>query len=208
MSPFTRYRLNLPALLAVSLLGAAASGCAPVVVAGAAGAGAGAVAYQERSFEDAVDDAQIRLEINHYWFQESEDLYREVQLQVQDGRVLLSGIVPDPETRVNAVRLAWKAEGVREVINEIQVTDQSGVVDYARDTWISTQLKAKLLVDRDVLSINYSVETVNGTVYLIGIAQSEAELELVTAHARTIEDVKRVVSHVVLKDDSRRPATP
>ena len=63
-------------------------------------------------------------------------------------------------------------------------------------------------MDGDVLSINYSVETVNGTVYLIGIAQDEAELVRVIEHARGIEDVKRVVSHVVLKDDRRRPVTP
>ena len=68
--------------------------------------------------------------------------------------------------------------------------------------------RGKLLVDSDVLSINYSVETVNGTVYLLGIAQDEAELARVTEHARSIEDVKRVVSHVVLKDDRHRPVTP
>ena len=94
------------------------------------------------------------------------------------------------------------------MINEIQVTDESGILDYARDTWISAQLKGRLLVDGDVLSINYGVETVNGTVYLIGIAQSEAELARVIEHARGIEDVKRVVSHVVVKDDPNRPVTP
>ena len=59
-----------------------------------------------------------------------------------------------------------------------------------------------------MLSINYSVETVNGTVYLLGIAQDEAELVRVIEHARGIEDVKQVVSHVVVKDDPRRPVTP
>ncbi len=53
-------------------------------------------------------------------------------------------------------------------------------------------------------SVNYNVETVNGVVYLFGIASSQQELEQVTTLARTIDGVRRVVSHVMLKDDSRR----
>ncbi len=97
------------------------------------------------------------------------------------------------------MRLAWQAEGVKEVINEIQVTDRGGLVDYARDTWISAQLTTKLLLDKAIKAINYNVETVNGVVYMIGIAQDQAELERATNHARTIPNVAKVVSHVRLK---------
>ena len=196
------------AAAAVLLLagGLGLSGCVELLVGAAATTGLAIV--EERSVGDAVDDLTTRAELNQLFFEDDVDLYRDVSFSVIEGRVLLKGSVSTPEDRVRALRIAWQAGGVREVINEIQVTDESGILDYARDTWISTQLKGKLLVDTDVLSINYSVETVNGTVYVIGIAQDEAELERVVEHARTIEDVKRVVSHVVMKDDSSRPATP
>ena len=196
------------AAAAVLLLagGLGLSGCVELLVAAAATTGLAIV--EERSVGDAVDDLTTRAELNQLFFEDDVDLYRDVSFSVIEGRVLLKGSVPTPEARIRALRIAWQAGGVREVINEIQVTDESGILDYARDTWISTQLKGKLLVDTDVLSINYSVETVNGTVYVIGIAQDEAELERVVEHARTIEDVKRVVSHVVMKDDPSRPATP
>jgi osmotically-inducible protein OsmY len=87
------------------------------------------------------------------------------------------------------------------VLNEIQVTDQGGLVNFARDTWVTTQLRSKLLLDKNVRAINFNVETVNGVVYLIGIAQDQAELERVTNHARTITNVVKVVSHARLKDD-------
>ena len=193
----------LSALLAGSL---ALSGCTELIVGTAATTGV-AIA-EERSVGDAVDDLTIRAELNHLFFQDDVELYQNVSFSVFEGRVLLKGSVPTPEARIHALRVAWQAAGVREVINELQVTDEGGVLDYARDTWISAQLKGRLLVDGDVLSINYSVETVNGTVYLIGIAQDEAELVRVMEHARGIEDVKRVVSHVVVKDDRRRPVTP
>lgn len=195
--------IALALLLAGSL---SLSGCAELLIGAAATTGI-AVA-EERSVGDAVDDLTIRGELNHLFFQDDIELFADVSFSVIEGRVLIKGSVPTPDDRVRALRLAWQAAGVREVINELQVADDSGILDYARDTWISAQLKGTLLVDGDVLSINYSVETVNGTVYLLGIAQDEAELARVTEHARSIENVKRVVSHVVLKDDRHRPVTP
>ncbi len=178
--------------------------CTATGLAVGAGASAGVAAAQERGFKGAMFDTEIRLQINHLWFQESASLYAAVNLQVQEGRVLLTGGVPDPETRLSAVRLAWQAPGVREVINEIEVDDTSTLVDAARDEWISTRLKAKLLVDREVSSINYSIETVNASIYLIGVAQDQAELDRVIAHAKNISYVRRVVSYVRLKDDPAR----
>jgi osmotically-inducible protein OsmY len=192
------------AVLIVGTLGL--SGCVGLAVTGATTAGT--TIAQERSVGDAFDDFTIRTELNQLFFDDDLDLYQDVSFGVVEGRVLLKGAVPKPEDRIQAVQLAWKAGGVREVINELQVTDEGGIVNFARDTWISTQLKSKILFDSDILSLNYNVETVNGTVYLLGIAQNDTELAKVTGHARTIANVKRVVNHVVLKGDARRQATP
>lgn len=173
--------------------------CSPVGMAVGAGATAGIVVAQERSVGDAIDDFSIKAEINHLLFQKSEKLFVAVSTDVVEGRVLLTGHVPAPEDRVEAVRLAWQARGVREVLNELQVTDKGGLTDYMRDVRISTELRARILFDRDIQAINYNVETVNGVIYLIGIAQDRAELERVMAHARTIPYVERIVSHVRLK---------
>jgi osmotically-inducible protein OsmY len=173
-------------------------GCAPAIV--GVGASAGVAAAQERGFQGAMNDTEIRLQINDLWFKESISLYSKINLQVQEGKVLLTGNVPDPESRLNAVRLAWKANGVREVINEIEVTDESSLTDSAQDIWIATQLKAKLLVDSQVSSINYSIETVNQVIYLMGVAQNQDELDRVIGHAKNISYVRRVVSYVRVKD--------
>ena len=169
---------------------------------------AGLAVAEERSVGDVIDDLTIRAQLNQIFFEDDVDLYRDVSFGVVEGRVLLKGSVPGPEHRIRAIQLAWGAAGVREVINEIQVTDEGGIVDYARDTWISAQLKGRILLDMDIASINYNIETVNGTVYLLGIARDEVELTKVRGHARAIDDVKRVVSHVIMKEDPRRQATP
>lgn len=154
------------------------------------------MAAQERGFQGAMQDTRIRVDINHLWFQASEDLFRSVKLQVQRGRVLVTGNVKDSETRLTAVRLAWQVNGVREVIDEIEVNDKSSVLNYARDQWIITELETVLLVDRDIASINYSVMSVNQVVYLMGLSRSQQELDRVIGHAKDISYVRGVVSYV------------
>jgi osmotically-inducible protein OsmY len=131
-------------------------------------------------------------------------LFGKVSVTVVESRVLLTGAVRADADRDEAARLAWQAEGVREVINEIQVTEGGDLADIGRDVWITTRLRGQILTDREISDINYSIETVNGVVYLMGIAQNDAEIVRVTDHARTISGVRRVVSHVILKTDPRR----
>jgi len=180
----------------------ALQGCVGAAV--GAGATAGVAIAQERSVGAAIDDTTIQLNINSALLQKNEALFRNVGTEVVEGRVLLTGVVLTPEDRIEAGRLAWTVNGVKEVLNEVAVSDKSSVADFAKDSWITAQLRTKLLGDRLVSDINYSIETVNGTIYLMGIAQSEAELERVTGHARTIRGVQRVVSHVRLKTDPAR----
>lgn len=179
------------------------SGCIPVILAGAGTAGT--VAVQERSTGNVVDDAGIKLAIDNQFIQkDSGDILKNVETHVKEGRVLLTGDVDKPESKVEAVKLAWKIKGVKEVMDEIQVNDQTGVWDYAQDGWIASQIRTRLLLEKDLRSVNYNVEAVNGIVYLMGIAQDQTELDKATYIASTTAHVKQVISHVVLKDDQRR----
>ena len=186
-----------------ALLGLLLQGCVGAVV--GAGATAGTAAMEERGISGAVDDTELRLRINALFSSKDERLWRKIGLQVYAGRVLLTGRADTAHMRAEAVRLAWQAKGVKEVINELQIAESGGASGFARDTWISTQLKSRLLFDKRILSINYSVETVNHTVYLIGLAQSREELNRVTNHARTLDYVKKVVNYVKIK---RQPVNP
>ena len=190
-----------PLFTLLSLLALTAC-AAPGIVAGAATAGL-AVA-QERSIGAVIDDTAIELQIQHYLLQASDGLFIRVGVEVHEGRVLLTGIVPTPDDRVEAVRQAWQVNRVLEVINEVQVTNRAGITDYLRDVKITSQLRFQMLRDRDISDVNYTVETVNGIVYLMGIARSRPELDKVTTHARNIAGVQKVISHVRLSGGDRR----
>lgn len=199
--------MRLIKLSVISLSVIALSGCVPLVIGGATETAV--VVAQERSVGNAVDDAAIVLQIkNLYAKQDYKDLLANVEIKVVEGRVLLTGNVDKPDSQIEAVKLAWQIGGVKEVINEVQINDKSGFWNYAKDVWISTQVRTRLLFGKNIRNINYSVITVNQVVYLMGIAQNQEELNRATNVASATSYVQRVVSYVRLKDDPRRGYLP
>ena len=180
----------------------ALSGCSATSVGISAGAATTVAASEERGLTGTVSDTALEAEINALLLQHDFATFRNVGVHAYEGRVLMAGLIETPETRVDAVRLAWRVDGVKEVINEIEVSDGGGAEAYARDVWISTRLRTTLLLDKEIKSINYSVETVSGTVFLIGYARSAEELARVEAHARNLSYVRRVVNYVRVEGES------
>lgn len=123
-----------------------------------------------------------------------------LDVTVRDARALLTGRAGTADERVEAVRLAWQVNGIREIINEISLGDESRLSDRATDAWITAQLRTKLLTDAEITSSNFTIETVNQTVYLLGRARSQVELDRVRTHAGSISRVRQVVSHVVVSN--------
>lgn len=188
--------LTYPCLILCCLSALSLSACTPIGAATGAGAAVGVSAAQEGGIRGTTRDVSIAAQINDLWFKHDIEMFRKLNLTVDQGRVLVTGVVQDPEHRVEAIRLAWQAEGVRQVINEVRVEDSDGIKGYAQDVWISTRLRTAITLDRDIQSLNYTIDTVKGVIYLMGVAQSQDELNQVIEHARTIPNVVRVVSYV------------
>lgn len=193
-------------LVAASLSGLALTACAPVVAIGGGAVVARSVA-QERTTMDALRDTEIKLGLQNRLANYSGELYRDVSVDVVEGRVLLTGSVPRREDKIAASRIAWELEGVAAVEDELVVAEDSGTKAYFTDVRISNALRFALLTDANVSSRNYNVETVDRVVHLTGIAKSQAELDRVIAQAQKIKGVERVVSHVLTIDDPRRVRT-
>lgn len=170
----------------------------PSIVAGVAGGAT--VAVQDRSATQAAKDYATWAKIRHYYIQSGRaGLPTSVNVEVVENRVHLTGKVPVPESRIEAARLAWQADGVSAVTNDIIVNDVSSLTNYTLDKWIFTQVKSRLLLERYVRSVNYSIEVVNATVYVMGIALNAAELDRVAHVIRSIRGVKNVVIHARIK---------
>ena len=182
--------------MAVALVILALAGCAGVVIGG--GGAVGTAAYQERGVLGVARDIATATRMRTNLLNAGEDFITGVGVEVYEGRLLLTGTLPNEGMQAETVSMAWKTEGVKDVINEIQ-TGTSSLRDLAKDSWITTQLHSKITLDKKILAINYSIETVNRVIYMIGIAQNQAELDRVVAHAKNISYVKRIINHVRVK---------
>ena len=179
------------------------NGCGGIII--GAGATAGVAAYSERGIEQAGRDLKHATQIRANFLTGNSNIAVNVGIEVYEGRALLTGLVDTEEMRADAVKMAWAVTGLKDVINEIQLKSEQGVVEFVHDTWITTQLQAQMTFDEDILAINYVIETVNGTIYLIGIAISQDELDRVIAKARNIERVRKVTSHVRVMEGTETP---
>ena len=193
---FSFYRRIVAVVAMVVLAAGALGGCAGVVIGG--GAAVGTAAYQERGVRGVARDLATATKLRTKLLDAGEAYVTDVGIEVYEGRVLLTGTLEKEPMRAAAVKLAWKTEGVKDVINEIQI-GQSSLRDIARDSWITAQLKTKITFDKKILAINFSIETVNGIVYLIGIAQDQGELDRILAHGRGVDYVRQIISHVRAK---------
>ena len=175
------------------------SGCAPIIIGG--GALVGTLATRDKGVTGTVSDTQISAALKGRIYSHSSDLYAKIGINVQNGEVLLTGSVPTAEWQADAERIAWEVNGVKQVLNQIEVSEGGGIGSMAKDSAITTQVKSRLLFDGSIRSLNYSIKTVGGVVYIMGDAQSQEELNLVSEHASKISGVQKVVNYARVKGE-------
>ena len=157
------------------------------------------VSQEERSIGEFVDDAIIKTVIKNTYFDQSENLFFNIDVEVSQGRVLLTGTVENIDLKIEATRIAWGVDGVKTVINEIQISNTDSILNFADDLVISTKILGKLMLEEEINSLNYNIETVNKLVYIIGIARTEKERELVISIARDVYGVEEVIDYINIK---------
>jgi osmotically-inducible protein OsmY len=197
----TRRLIPLSTILLLLLAATGLSGCATAVL----GVGTAAVAASttEKGLTTSVNDAAIVTKIKDRFIQSNFSLVTAADVSVNDGSVLMTGKVKTPEEKVQATRIAWEIKGVREVVNELQISDTSSLKDLAKDLAASATLRGKLIADGDISSLNFNIDVVNGTIYLSGIAADAAEMNRVVAHAQEVRFTRKVVNYIMLSTDKR-----
>src|SRR6266853_6758411 len=197
--------LKLGLCLAMLMLPLALGGCAGALLVGGLGgvAGGGYAAAQERGVGGAVSDLQIETTIESAFAAIDPGLKDGVTTTVYQGRVLLAGTVATPQMKTRAVEVASRVSGIKALYDNIEVAPPRAAWDATKDAWITARIRSELMLDLDIRSANYTIDTQKGSVYLIGSARTQAELQRATRIAQYIPGVKRVVSYVEL-----RPGAP
>ncbi len=172
--------------------------CSQVIVGGATSTSM--IIVQERSSKQAAIDILIKAKIEEAMFSNDYDkLFSKVRVIVYEGRVLLVGTVVEESIKETANQISWNTKNVNEVANYITI-GKNDLIDYVKDTRISLELRAKMLTDKEVSEVNFSVTTENRILYLVGVAQNNKELNKVIEHASNIAGVKKIVNLIKLKN--------
>ncbi|MDV7339906.1 BON domain-containing protein [Terasakiella sp. A23] len=189
----------IPRFFALLLVSFTLISCTPIGMLVTAGTTAGSMAMEERGLDGAANDYSLKADILGNWTGENLSYASDLTVIVYNGKAMVAGSVESDEERARAIDLAWQVEGIKEVYNEIILSDESDVQNFAHDTWISAKLYTATTFDPQLMEINYKYTVQGGTVYVTGMAQSKAELERFIAHAKSMPYVQKVVSHVELK---------
>ena len=188
------------ALLCALSLPFGLGGCAVAVIGGmAAAGGAGYEAAQERGVAGSFHDVETKTELQSALLDANPALPTLLTVTVYDHRVLLTGRVPNPEMKAQARQIASARPGVRAVYDEIEVGPGPNGIAEAQDAWITARLRSELVLDANIRSGNFTIDTADGSVYLIGTARSQGEIERATQIARYVPGVKRVVSYMDIR---------
>jgi osmotically-inducible protein OsmY len=179
----------------------ALGGCAGALVVGglAAAGGAGYEAASERGVNGSYSDYSIKSGIENAWNNAGPDFFNDFSVTVYDRDALLTGDARDEGTKQRAFELASQIPGIQHIYNEVEVASAQNGWDSAQDAWISAQLRKDLILEQGVRSDNYTIETANSSIYLMGSARSQEELDKATYLARYVPGVRRVVSYVEIR---------
>ena len=134
----------------------------------------------------------------------TEKKYFLLQVEVIDGRIFLTGKVNDPEEKIKITKLAWETKGVRSVKNAIKIKGNSSFKRTAKDILITSQLRSALIFNKKTKARNYTLETIDGKVYIFGIAMDKQEKKEVIDEANKIYDVQEVIPSIYLVSELSR----
>ncbi|WP_410526026.1 BON domain-containing protein [Rickettsia endosymbiont of Polydrusus tereticollis] len=190
-------------ILIIMFLSLTLSGCLPAIF--TAATTTGIAASKDQPMSETINDAKISAAIKTALIKNNfKELGAKIKVEVSQARVLFTGNIEKEEDALKAIEIAWNQKGVKEVINELKVNKKSNhfdLVQYTRDSLITTQIKTKTLVRKDIKFANYTVLTVNNIVYLFGVARSEEELAKISAISSKIKGVEKVVCYVKIMDN-------
>ena len=175
--------------------------CAPLI--GAAGIASLSSASKEKGLGDSITDTIISTKISNKIFKYNPDLIKDTRVFVNNGSVLLTGKVKKPENKIELTKIIWKIKGVREVNNEVQIIDVSSIKNIARDLASLGEIRARILTNKKINSLNFSIDVVNDIAYLSGIAENDEEMKLVKDNAASARFIKTVFNFIILNTDLR-----
>jgi osmotically-inducible protein OsmY len=167
---------------------------------------------EDRAVDDQVTDTKIGASLVSALSSKDSNLLLDVNVDVWESHVMLTGTVVDARTRQDINQLVRSDSRVKRIYDEMQTVSRDeqarrreasksrdpakkeGVDRFVNDFWIETKISAQLISTSSVASVNFRWRSVRNTVYLLGRARSRSELNTVLSTIRATEGVLQLKS--------------
>ena len=147
-------------LLAFVLL----NGCIGTSSQGLFGTGV-SVAIDPRSLGTQIDDNLMQKNLTARLILNDKKYLLSINTKVLDGRIFLTGKVEDPEEKLKITKMAWETKGVRSVRNNVIIKEEFNFKQSATDLLITSQLRTALVINKNIKSTNYNIDTYKKIIY-------------------------------------------
>jgi len=189
-------------IIIISLSFLIITGCVGVSSTGVFGTGV-SVALDPRSIGTQIDDSIMQKNLVARLSLKDKKYFLALKVKTLDGRIFLTGKVDDPEEKLHITKLAWETDGVRSVKNDIKIKEDFNFKQSAKDLLITSQLRTALILNKNIKSMNYNIDTYKKKIFIYGIALTSDEKEKVIDEAKQILDVEKVIASILLIENLR-----
>ena len=162
------------------------------------------IALDPRTLGTQIDDSIMQKNLQARLALTEKKYLVKISVKVLDGRIFLGGKVDGPEEKLMITKMAWETKGARSVRNNIKIKQKFSFKNTAVDILITSQLRTALIINKNVKSANFNIDTINQKIYIFGIAYDENEKKEIIQEAKQIVDVKEVVTSILLVSDLSR----
>ena len=179
------------------------SSCVGSSTSGVFGSGV-SIALDPRTLGTQIDDSIMQKNLVARLALVEKKYLIKISVKVLDGRIFLGGKVEEPEEKLKITKMAWETKGARSVKNNISVKGKFSFKNTAIDVLITSQLRAALILNKNVKAANFNIDTVNQRTYVFGIAHSKDEKKEIIQEAKQIVDLKELITSILLVTDLSR----
>tara|TARA_Y100000287_G_C14195495_1_gene342477 strand:- start:274 stop:771 length:498 start_codon:yes stop_codon:yes gene_type:complete len=156
-----------------------------------------------RGFSASIDDTFLMTKIITKISGIELKNFTDITVSVSYGHVLLAGNIENQSKRLELIKEVWKIDGVENIYNEMNIGSSPSLADRADDLLFETRIKNRLLFKSGVYSNNYSVDVVNGNVYVMGTASNFQEKTTLENYLNEMKDIKKLVTIVSLPKNEK-----
>ena len=162
------------------------------------------IALDPRTLGTQIDDSIMQKNLVARLALTEKKYLIKISVKVLDGRIFLGGKVNEPEEKLKITKLAWETKGARSVKNNIAIKQKFSFKNTAKDVLITSQLRAALILNKNVKAANFNIDTINQKTYVFGIAHTDDEKKEIIQEAKQIVDLKELVTSILLVSDLSR----